>query len=302
MKAKPFNLKYTDLCIYIDKTVYERDEHNNPIALRKMSYIEEENVYNYLCNIIIALTSKKKLLTNSQDLNTFSQEFASEIFMRLRDSRQVFGENISQEKAKRGSKELLPIKSVLNYIKGTLNFSVMDYRKSTFKQIVNPEFEGQEKTDIVQEYLEESVRSSYQKSRDELYTEYFTRFPYYLDKELDNSMYKRNNIDRINLRCSILLTLHNFLTLPYKYHNSTKLRKQKEKQALVYFWKDNVVLWKNEGVITKELVILYLQKVFRRIVADIEQEEHDNYLPEDVVKEILTTSFPTYGTRQNKEE
>ena len=235
MKAKPFNLKYTDLCIYIDKTVYERDDHNNPIALRKMSYIEEENVYNYLCNIIIALTSKKKLLTNSQDLNTFSQEFASEIFMRLRDSRQVFGENISSEKAKRGSKELLPIKSVLNYIKGTLNFSVMDYRKSTFKQIVNPEFEGQEKTDIVQEYLEESVRSSYQKSRDELYAEYFTKFPYYLDKELDNSMYKRNNIDRINLRCSILLTLHNFLTLPYKYNNSTKLRKQKEKQAFVYF-------------------------------------------------------------------
>ena len=48
MRAKPWNMKYTDLCIYIDKTIYERDKDNNPIALRKLTSEEIDNVYTYL--------------------------------------------------------------------------------------------------------------------------------------------------------------------------------------------------------------------------------------------------------------
>ena len=48
MKRKPANMKYTDLCKYIDATMYERDENNNPTSLRELTDAEIEKVYNYL--------------------------------------------------------------------------------------------------------------------------------------------------------------------------------------------------------------------------------------------------------------
>ena len=47
MRAKPWNMKYTDLCIYIDKTIYERDQDNNPTALRKLTNDEFLTVWSW---------------------------------------------------------------------------------------------------------------------------------------------------------------------------------------------------------------------------------------------------------------
>ena len=36
-------MKYTDLCIYIDKAIYNRDENNNPISLRTLTSEEDDD-------------------------------------------------------------------------------------------------------------------------------------------------------------------------------------------------------------------------------------------------------------------
>ena len=79
MRAKPWNRKYTDLCIYIDKTVYERDQDNNPTALRKLTSQETDNVYTYLYNVIYALSVKKRLFTQKADYDAFCLEAAGDI-------------------------------------------------------------------------------------------------------------------------------------------------------------------------------------------------------------------------------
>lgn len=289
LKSKPADLKYTDLCIYIDKTVYNRDEHNNPISLRTLTKLEEETVFNYLYNVIYALTVKKKLLNTKQEYEEFSIDFAIELFLRITNKEQDFTYL---------KKRLTPIKSILNYIKGILNFSVIDYRVQNYKEVLTPDYDSFEDLENVKEYLEEQVRSNYQKTREELYNDYFLLFPKYLKKVLNNSPFKNNLEVKNNLSLSILLTLNNFLTLPNKYKRFTPSKRKAVLDEQIDKWRDYIIIWEEQGVINKPLVILYIQKIFESILRDMEQEEHDSYMPDNVVKDILSSSLPTYGTNQ----
>ena len=121
MKAKPVGLKYTDLCIYIDKTNYYRDENNNPTGLRELSDEESENIYTYLYHIIYALSVKKRMLTKKSDYDVFCIQAAGDIFMRLRKPDQDY---TGQQK------HMKCIKSILNYIKGALGFMCITWRET----------------------------------------------------------------------------------------------------------------------------------------------------------------------------
>ena len=299
MKNKPVNLKYTDLCIYIDKTVYERDENNNPIALRKMAPQEEETVYNYLYMVIRALTYKKKYSLSYQDLENFIFDFTTEVFLRLTSCRQDFSKTFKDKHAKR---TLVPIKSVLNYIKSTLNFSVIDYRKANFKEVLNPDYDKQSDLDGCKEFLERQIRESYQRPYSEILLEEFEYLPSYLDEILDNSMFKHNTFKRNTLRLSILLTINNFITLPNKYKLYSKSRQQNYLKSQLETWRENICLWQDGADISKELVLFYTQKLFARLDREVSQEESRTYLPENIVKEILSSARSTYNEHNTLED
>ena len=106
MRAKPWNMKYTDLCIYIDKTVYERDQDNNPTALRKLTGDEIDNVYTYLYNVIYALSVKKRLFTQKADYDAFCLEAAGDIFMRLGKPDQDFTYQSKHNKPIKSAREI----------------------------------------------------------------------------------------------------------------------------------------------------------------------------------------------------
>lgn len=215
MKAKPSNLKYTDLCIYIDKTIYNRDENNNPISLREMTPLEESTVYNYLYNLISALTVKQGLLKNLQDVEEFSIGFANDLFLRLINKRQSF----SNPEMKREKGKLKPIKSVLNYIKNVLPLIVVDFRKRNFKETFSTEYLDENDVEGVKNFLENQVRAEYEKPRQELFEDYFADIIKYLDDMLDKSIFKKNEFEKNNLKISILLTLNRMLSLPVSCNN-----------------------------------------------------------------------------------
>lgn len=90
------NVRYVDMCIYIDDHIYTYD-------------YSEELVYQYLYHIISMLTLKRNYFSNKHQREEFSLFAASHYYMRLTDKRQF------EEDSK-----LEPIKSILNYIIKTL--------------------------------------------------------------------------------------------------------------------------------------------------------------------------------------
>ena len=90
------NVRYVDMCIYIDDHIYTDD-------------YSEELVYQYLYHIISMLTLKRNYFNTKQQREEFSLFAASHYYMRLTDKRQ-FEKNSKLE----------PIKSILNYIIKTL--------------------------------------------------------------------------------------------------------------------------------------------------------------------------------------
>ena len=297
MRSKPGNLKYTDLAIYIDKTIYERDEENNPIGLRKMTHAEEGTVYNYLYNIIKVLSSKNKLFYTQMDLEDFSIRLAGQILTRLINPKQNFSLR------KDITKPLGPVKSCLNYIKTVLPFAAVDFRKDNYQEVVTSEVQGEDDVVSVKEYVEDTIRAEYAKTREQLFDQFLSNFCEYLDYILDNSIYKHNLKERNNLKISVILTTTNFLKLQGKYKNSSFNKRLKATEVQINDWKNHIMMWRTENTyITPQIVAFYVQETFVKLIGEIDKEEHDSYLPEEAVKAILNSALTTYGLDQNNDD
>ena len=290
MKSKPSKMKYTDLCIYIDKTIYNRDENNNPISLRVLSSEEETNVYNYLCNLVVALAHTKKLFPKWEQYEEFSYSYAADVFMRLTSKEQDF----SYE-----AKRLKPIKSILNYIKNTIYFAAVTYRNATYDQMITADHDGQDAYDNINEYCEEQVQSQYAKDVRYIIYDNLSTIINKIKKVLDESIYNRSK-ERNNIELSMLLSINNFLSLTYKQKTLNEAKKIKIRNNQLNDWENYIILWDDK--LNESIIIFLIKKVFEYIKEDIEKDKSDNYLPEDVVKDILSSALPSYGTNNVEEE
>ena len=90
------DIRYVDMCIYIDEHIYSGD-------------FDQTTVYKYLYHIIMMLSLKRDYFGTTKTYEDFSIYAASAYYMRLLDERQ-FDKNSNLE----------PIRSILNYIKKTL--------------------------------------------------------------------------------------------------------------------------------------------------------------------------------------
>jgi hypothetical protein len=123
---KPNNLKYTDLCIYIDQNV--------PKIVNPGEYPEIENtVYNYLWLLVKALAIKKCMFTDFQDYDMYAFYAANRLFFALRKNQ------VNQGKTIKG-KLIRPIKSCLNYTKALLYPMKIEYQRESFKEVIEEEF------------------------------------------------------------------------------------------------------------------------------------------------------------------
>lgn len=292
MKRKPYNMKYTDLCIYIDKTIYERDENNNPITLRKLSNIEIENVYNYLYNIIYALSVKKKLFNKQQDYDDFSIETAGTLFMRLTAKNQNYDQNATANRA---------IKSILNYIKGALMFMAITWRNANYAETLNPDIDGNDEIEAARDYVYNQANDQFEYKRKKAFAELFENFPKYVNDALNMSMFKKNKLQKYQIALSEYLSLLNCLTIENKFKDISDTKKSNKIYDQLKNKKDYIINYSTDSLITKELIDLQLRKTLF-LLEDEKCNIEKYYTPSDQeLDNILATGFSTYGKNQKEE-
>lgn len=138
-------LKYTDLCIFIDKNAPRLIEPDCPKEL-------EDLIYNYLWLVVKALAIKQRMFTSFQDYDGFSFYAAKRLYFAHKKSLLNAGKMVK-------GKEIRPIKSCLNYMKTLLYPMKLEYLKEeycvgirklkTYKNFDSYRFKQKNKEDII---------------------------------------------------------------------------------------------------------------------------------------------------------
>ena len=186
---KPSNIRYTDMCILIDKTVFEGD-YNEPL------------IYEYIYHIINMLAHKLEFFKHADDYDQFSLYLASVVYMRL----------INKKKPR--------IKSILNYIKRIIGLRKITYEEkfilpSSQKDIQLYSFNNY---DLANYLIDES--SEYDALAYNDLIEHIDLIVYNYIKKIP---YRKDSSEWHNIYISVVLTLLNMLTL-----NSAQERKLTE--------------------------------------------------------------------------
>lgn len=292
MRAKPWNMKYTDLCIYIDKTIYERDQDNNPTALRKLTNDEIDNVYTYLYNVIYALSVKKRLFTQKADYDAFCLEAAGDIFMRLEKPDQDFTYQ---------SKHNKPIKSVLNYIKGALGFMSITWRNTNYASILNPEYDSQEKVDGVKSYAYSQASTQYEEQKTKAYQDVIENLPSYLEQALKVSIFNKNKLKKHQILLSQYLSLSNCLTLENKKSSFSQEKRNLKILSQIREKEKFIVVLSDDPLITPDLIELQLKRGLFLMEDEVNSINSDLSPSDEELQNILSTSLATYDTDQSGE-
>jgi hypothetical protein len=123
---KPSNMRYTELCVFIDENV--------PKIVNPGENPELENtIYNYLWLLVKALAIKKCMFKNFEDYDMYAFYSATRLFIALRKNQ------LNQGKVIKG-KLIRPIKSCLNYTKALLYPMKIEYQRESFREVIEEEF------------------------------------------------------------------------------------------------------------------------------------------------------------------
>ena len=192
------DMRYVDMCIYIDNTAYKEN----------LTEEEQNTIFQYLYFVSYMLASKAKFFAKAEYYDDFAIYCATNVFLRLRNPKQF-------EYDEEGNPKLKRVKSVLNYIKKTIDPRRVDFQQQFYTQIYsNTSYE-----DVVYD-CEYSFSDMLSDSIDELSMVEFnlclgdiiktaraflSTIPYYTDKAMWNNIYT-----------SVMLTFLNHVTLSNK--------------------------------------------------------------------------------------
>lgn len=192
---KPSNMKYTDLCVFIDQNVSKiKNPGENP---------EIENlIYNYLWLLVKALAIKKCMFTNFEDYDGYAFYSANRLFFALRKNLTNQGKTIK-------GKQIRPIKSCLNYTKALLYPMKIEYQRESFKEVIEEEFVSKKFDAFAyKEQLKNTVREStgVRRQFEQQVKEVLEQNVFILDEILNKSPFNKSTAEYQNLKISILLT------------------------------------------------------------------------------------------------
>lgn len=192
---KPNNMKYTDMCIFIDENV--------PKIVNPGENPELENtIYNYLWLLVKALAIKKCMFTDFQDYDMYAFYAANRLFFALRKNQ------LNQGKVIKG-KLIRPIKSCLNYTKALLYPMKIEYQRESFREVIEEEFVSKKFDAFAyKEQFKNKARdnSGIIQQFKEYLNDVFKQNSKLLDEVLRKSPFNESTPEYQNLKISILLT------------------------------------------------------------------------------------------------
>ena len=239
---KPQNLRYTELCMYVDENV---PKIANPGEHADI----EATVYNYLWLLVKALAIKKCMFNKFEDYDGYAFYAATRLFLALRKN------YLNQGKVIKG-KKIKPIKSCLNYTKALLYPMKIEYQRETFKEIIEEEFVSKKFDAFAYKaQLKSEARDSlYMLAQLKLYLrEALGNKNKILDDLLKKSPFGRTTPEYKNLKISILLNSINIL---------------QAKNKLVVADQQSVILWHLPKNMTNYVKIL-LKEFFMALKLEI---------------------------------
>lgn len=114
---KPKNLKYTTMSIYIDEHIYSDD-------------CDDALVFEYLYYLVNMLAYKGNFFNKAEYYDNFAIYCATNYFLRLKNKKQF-------ELDENGNPKMTKIKSILNFIKKTINFRRMTFQQEFYCQSIS---------------------------------------------------------------------------------------------------------------------------------------------------------------------
>ena len=285
---KPENMKYTDMCIYID---------NNMEYLAKASDPDNtivENVYKYLYLIVYALSCKQKFFRDIQDYDDFSVITASILYMRIVDKRQYLPDG--------DPKKIKPIKSSLNYIKSALYGLKVNYQQENFFPTMHPKLYGEIETGTA---AKEIIESQDADKMHEAIMEEFSFIPRKIERVIKRSPYRNNPVFCKNLYISLLLSFVDSITLTNSFLSKYNKRKVKDKQAdtrLIKIYmdqQDNKPILYHLPESLSDYVKVLLNEVKKDFAVNLMDTKSAFNLSDDTIKNIIASIYTENDIGEN---
>ena len=185
---KPRDVRYVDMCIYIDEHAYE-ENHNT------------ELIYKYLYHIMYMLASKNNLFTKSKYYDPFAIYAATRLYLRIKHKDQYL---LNED----GTPKLKKVKSILNYAKNSLYYLKVDFEQEEYSQKLS-----RESYDDTPFYTDNAVKSSL----DSLHIVDFETIMLDTGKTCKTFLkcipYPEDSSEWMNIYVSVMLTFMNYVTL-----------------------------------------------------------------------------------------
>ena len=192
---KPDDVTYTQMAIYIDEHVYDPECTED----------QDNLIFQYIYHIVYMLAHKGKFFNKAQYYEDFAIYMATQVFMRLRNKKQY-------EFKDDGTAKLKKIKSVLNYIKKTIDPRRVDFQQEFFTQTILSVDEENYTTDV-----HYTLANQLSQSIDEMAVVDFnvclSDICRTAKEVIKNIPYKKDKATFNNIYLSCLLTFLNSITL-----------------------------------------------------------------------------------------
>lgn len=263
---KPANLKYTDLCIWVDANMDKIYPAGTDPAI-------ENQVWNYLWLILKAIAIKKQMFENYADYDGFSFYGATRIFTALRNNLKNRGHVVK-------GKEIKPIKSCLNYMKALLHPMKLEYLHQEYETklstaIVNQQFDTMRWKEKIAESMNDAAGMTNQfnlEIRDTM-----TSIGSLLDEVLAKSPFDRKSVDYKRLKISVMMNM---------------LENLKKKKTLS-FEPQTIIVWKMPKS-TSAYVKVFIKSVGSKLKREIIESYESCKVPDNVVSYIMTNPDGEY--------
>lgn len=187
---KPDDITYTQMCIYIDENVYNKD-------------CDMTLIYEYLYHITYMLARHANLFKKHHYYDDFSIFVANRVYVRLTNKKQF-------EMNDDGTFRMEKIKSILNYLKAILYPSKVTFEQSEYCQSISKE--------TTLDNLNFNFDTLLNRTSSNIHLSDFKFMLHDVGKTCENFLsslpYLKTSKEWLNIYTSVMLTFLNMITLP----------------------------------------------------------------------------------------
>ena len=268
---KPKDMKYTDMCIYVDKIV----ARGNPTEA------EQNTIFQYLYHIAFMLAHKQKYFNASHYYDEFAIYFATSVMQRL-----FYNPRLS-EVDENGDPVLAPIKSVLNYMKNVCYPRKVEFEQENYSQKYTETFD-------TREWSQSFNRDPYEEVKETDILFYLRDLPKTIKYLIyEHNFYKNDKVMMKNIYLSCLLSFLNIITFSEadkeKFETAYTSVDAKYRLLAKIYAKN-----RTEGIILYHLDAEYedyirvlVNKIFRYLKQDIMEISNQYTISDEVMTNIL---------------